>query len=364
MSKPLRSGKAKRTLESAVDSALLAVEIYNKPRAQFRSQAYISLMIIAWTNLFHAYFLRNIGDKFYYKDKRGKKYLIIDGERKAWEIKACIEKYGKLKGPVAINLDFFIKLRNKIEHRHIDKNEVDIKIFGECQALLFNFESFLIENFGEQYALSQNLVYSIQFSQIRSNGQIKSNKSALASDIKDLQDFVDTYRNEMSGEIYDSQEFSIKLIQIPNVSNTNRCDLAVEFVPLNSLSEEDKALYDQITVLVKDKRIKVEGTNIGKLKPGLVVFRVNELLGPKTLNIATHTRYYTVFNVRPKSGAEDPFETNPDYCHYDEAHKDYVYNEKWVDFIVEMIRTNTMGIDKITEASKANIRHDPEIYLL
>ncbi len=50
----LRKGKTKTTLEATIDSALLSVEIYNKPRTAFRTEAYISLMIIAWTRLFHA----------------------------------------------------------------------------------------------------------------------------------------------------------------------------------------------------------------------------------------------------------------------------------------------------------------------
>jgi len=41
----LRKGRTKSLLESSIDSALLAVEIYNKPRTSFRSEAYISLMV-------------------------------------------------------------------------------------------------------------------------------------------------------------------------------------------------------------------------------------------------------------------------------------------------------------------------------
>jgi hypothetical protein len=45
-------------LQKARESALLAVETYNRPTASFRSGAYIVLMVIAWTSLFHAIFLR------------------------------------------------------------------------------------------------------------------------------------------------------------------------------------------------------------------------------------------------------------------------------------------------------------------
>ncbi|CAN5462169.1 hypothetical protein BH20ACI3_BH20ACI3_34930 [soil metagenome] len=48
----------KASLEKAGDSALLAVEVYNKPAVKFKSAGYITLMVIAWTSLFHAIFFR------------------------------------------------------------------------------------------------------------------------------------------------------------------------------------------------------------------------------------------------------------------------------------------------------------------
>ena len=80
----LRRGKTRSILNSSIDSALLAVEIYNKPRTTFRSEGFITMMIIAWTRLFHAYFNTSIGDRYYYK-KKSNRYDLVDGEKKAWE---------------------------------------------------------------------------------------------------------------------------------------------------------------------------------------------------------------------------------------------------------------------------------------
>lgn len=54
--------------------------------------------------------------------------------------KTCTEVHS-LTEPVKTNLEFFIKLRNKIEHRTIDKEENWHYNFGECQSLLYNFET-------------------------------------------------------------------------------------------------------------------------------------------------------------------------------------------------------------------------------
>ena len=74
----LRQGKAKSILENSINSALTAVETYNRPRVQFRIENYIILMIIAWTKLFHAYFQSEIGERYFYKEKNGR-YKKVDG---------------------------------------------------------------------------------------------------------------------------------------------------------------------------------------------------------------------------------------------------------------------------------------------
>lgn len=343
----LRKGKAKTILESSRDSALLAVEIYNKPRTAFRSEGYISLMIIAWTKLFHAIFHCTIGDKYFYKKKNGR-YDLADGERKAWELSTCINKYRDLSEPVKTNLKFFIKLRNKIEHRHVNKKEVDVLIFGECQALLLNYESLLVKYFGEKYALHESLVYSLQLSRLRHSKQIDASKSALAKDVQEIKKYVDDYRTSLSDNIFYAPEYSIQLIAIPKVSGTARGDVAVEFVNLSQLSEEDKEVFDQITTLIKDKKIKVEGSNVGKLKPQIVCDKVNEKIGKVDfLKPIYHSWVFKVFEIRPKAGDDDPFNTDTRFCHYDEAHDDYLYNDDWVAILSDIFGNNKITLEEI-----------------
>ncbi len=230
----LRKGKTKSLLESSIDCALLAVEIYNKPRAAFRVESFITHMIMAWTRLLQAHFNLTIGETYFYKEKNGR-YKLIDGERKAWELKTCIQKYGLLSDAVKTNLDFFIRLRNKIEHRTIDKEEIGILIFGECQSLLYNYENELIKVFGTEYAINESLAYSLQFSRLRTSKQTQASKKLLSSEYKDVVDFIRKYRDNIREDVFSTQEFSIKLIQVPKIGNTGRNDLAVEFVNWNVL---------------------------------------------------------------------------------------------------------------------------------
>lgn len=339
----LRKGKTKSLLESSIDSALLAVELYNKPRAPFRVETFITHMIMAWTRLFQAYFNHTMGSTYFYKEKNGR-YKRIDGEKKAWELKTCIKEYNKLSEPVKLNLFFFIKLRNKIEHRTINKEEIGIIIFGECQALLYNYENELIKKFGEEYALNESLAYSLQFSRLRTTKQREASKQLLSSEYKDLVNFISKYKNNVPDDIYQSQEYSIKLIQIPKISNTNKSDLAIEFVNWNLLSADDKEKYEKITTIVKDKVVKVEGTNIGKLKPGEVLSKVNMSI-QIDINHYDHKCILSIFRIRPYEnfcGECDPFDTNTDYCHYNEPYKDYLYQERWVEFLIHNISNGSI----------------------
>ena len=352
----LRRGKTKNLLEGSIDAALLAVEVYNKPRTTFRSQAYIVLMIIAWTRLFHAYFNKTIGSRYYHK-KSGR-YEYLNGERKAWDLKTCMNKYEGLSEPVKANLQFFIDLRNKIEHHNVAKREVDVLIFGECQSLLYNYENILIALFGEEYAINESLAFALQFSYMRHEEQKQASKKVLSAELREIRNYIDNYRSSLSDEVFKSQEYSIRFIQIPKISNTNRGDLAMEFVRED---EFDPERFEQITVITKDKRVLAEAKNVGSILPGKVVKKVKETT---LLDFIMHDHIclYTIFSVRPPGNDPNPDVTKTKYCHYDFANKNYVYNESWVEFIVKLFEVHRLTIEEIRHASKAGEKWDIDKY--
>ena len=337
----LRQGKAKTILDNSINSAITAVETYNRPRTKFRIENYIILMVIAWTKLFHSYFQTTIGERYFYKEKNGR-YKKIDGEKKAWELKECIKQYqknagrDKLSDGVVANLNFFIGIRNKIEHRYWDSSTLDILLFGECQSLLYNYENLLVELFGNDYSLNTSLAYALQFSQIRANEQLTAQRELLSKDMQDIKKYIDKYKTDLPQEVYDSQEYSIKLLQIPKISNTKRSDLAVEFVNWNTISEEDKENYNKVTAIIKDKIVKHNVSNANMLRPIDVRNAVKEKTGVE-ISQSNHTDLWKAFSVRPHAKSEAKFDTITKYCIYDEPHNDYLYTSEWVDFIVKLV---------------------------
>lgn len=355
----LRQGKAKTILESSINSAFTAVETYNRPRTQFRIENYIILMVIAWTKLFHAYFQATIGERYFYKEKNGR-FKRIDGEKKAWELAECIKNYQKnatdkkLSDAVVANLKFFIGIRNKIEHRYWDSSALDILLFGECQSFLYNYENTIVSLFGEDYSVNTSLAYALQFSHLRATEQLKAQRELLSKDMQDIKKYIDKYKTDLSDEIYNSQEYSVKLLQIPKVSNTNRSDLSVEFVNWSALNEEDKENYSKVTAIIKDKIIKQSVSNANMLKPKDVRNAVKDKTGID-ISQSNHTDLWKAFEIRPDTNSDSKFDTKLKYCIYDEPHNDYLYTSEWVEFISKLVMNYGFNRDNIHNKCKEKL---------
>ena len=121
-------------VEKSHKSALLAVEIYNKPLIEYRTEGFLVMIMIAWTSLFHAILLN---------ENKKIKYNINDNEY--IDLRKCIRKYdGYIKDEISANLNLLIEIRDRIVHR--DNPILDDRLFGHCQACLLNFEEILISS--------------------------------------------------------------------------------------------------------------------------------------------------------------------------------------------------------------------------
>jgi len=278
----------KDALQMARDSALLAVEVYNKPAVTFKSGGYITLMIIAWTSLFHAIFFRRKLKPYYRKSSS--RYKRVDGDYKHWELRECLRRYynSDTGNPVRKNLEFFIPLRNKIEHRSLP--ELDPSIFGECQAMLLNFDDMLEQEFGPKYCIRQSLSFALQFYPSAENlaEAVKRNRAA-----KTAAEFVEQYRSSLSPEIYANGKYAFKafLIQVANYESKDI--LPIRFVHYDKLTPEQKEALVPFSVMVKYKQPAV--ANVDTMPAGQVAKRVQEALGDS--KVARGSKQIDKFNV-------------------------------------------------------------------
>lgn len=336
--------KVRMSLEKALDSALSAVEMYNKPAVKFKSGGYIVLMCIAWTSLFHAIFFKNKINPFY-KEKDRNRYKKVDGELRYWELKTCVSEYfaTNVNNPIRKNLEFFIPLRNKLEHKFMP--ELDPNIFAECQSLLMNFDKIIEKEFGSKYCLRESLSFALQ---------LFPSSHTLAMAVKEstehrkIVDWITSYRTSISTEILNSGDYSFKAFLIQVANHNSKEALPIQFFAYDKLSDDEKKQVNRIAALVKTNFVVQNVTNADLLNPSQVVERVQSALGnPKKqvgdkevdkFNADTHIRCWKKYGIRPKKGDANPEKTEQKYCIYDLRNKNYGYTNDWVDFLVEKMK--------------------------
>ena len=131
-------------LKKARESMLAAVEIYNNPNITFKAETFITLAIISWTYVMHAYYKKiNIDYSYFEMQGTRKKYQKTKyGAIKRWELERCLNaKECPLDFTVKSNLRFLIGIRHEIEHQMTTK--IDNAISAKLQACALNFNYFI-----------------------------------------------------------------------------------------------------------------------------------------------------------------------------------------------------------------------------
>lgn len=344
--------EVKALVQKARESALLAVETYNRPTAAFRSGAYTVLMIIAWTSLFHAYFIR-MGIKPYYRKPNSRRYVKLDGDYKRWELKECLQQhFGGNNPAIRKNLEFFIGLRNKIEHCSLA--QLDPEIFGECQAMLLNFEAMLTSKFGEKHAIRGGLSFALQFS--RAPARSSAMATAEQRTFRDVKKYIDGFRSSLSTEVQSDLAYSFKVYLVPKIGNYASTDaIAVEWVKYDPSKPEEMKQYEKVVAMIKPKEVRV--ANRGLLKPTQVASQVEAKLG-RRFSVNDHVLCYKHFGIRPAKGASDPAACDTRYCLWDEVHRDYCYTPEWPEFLVEKL-TDEETYRAVIQRKKQTILNGP-----
>jgi len=335
----------KQCLEKSRDSALLSIETYNKPAIKFRSGGYIVLMSIAWTSLFHAIFFKQ-KIKPFYRVKGSKNFEKKEGDYSYWELKTCVKEYfgSDTANPIRKNLEFFIPLRNKIEHKSLP--EIDPDLFAECQALLLNYDKILEKEFGLNYCIRESLSFSLQLFPSSKNliEAIKSNPDA-----RKIKDFINKYRSALSTDVLESGQYSFKAFLVQVANHKSNDALPIQFVAYDKLSEDEKRDVNRIVAMVKVQEKPVTNSNL--ILPGEVVKQVQKGLdNPKInkcgklkdkFNQDTHTRCWKKYQIRPKAEDKNPHNTKSTYCIYDKLTGHYGYTQEWVNFLIEKMQDET-----------------------
>jgi hypothetical protein len=275
---------------------------------------------------------------YHFKDPATGKYKLIDGEPKAWDLEHCLkQRYPNTADPVRLNAELFVALRNKVEHRY--EHSLKIVTGGRAHALVMNYEREMVSHFGPTYSLADRLRFPVCLQALTAEGR-EQLRVAAAKLPKGTRDLVTKFEAGIDPAVLDDLQYDYRVRLVPIVGTKTDADLAVNFVKLDDLSDDERKVMVEAgrtgTVIIRDRHVEV--TDKDKLLPGQVTRQVSAQLS-FDFAIYEHTDLWQRLAVRPPYGADDPYRTDPRYCIYNEAFGGYVYTPAWVARIVKEIGT-------------------------
>ncbi|MEU6402844.1 DUF3644 domain-containing protein [Streptomyces sp. NPDC046985] len=322
-------------LDESKRHALKAVDEWNCSSGNFGD--FLTHMHKAWHYLLHAEFKKD-GVDYHYKESNGQ-YKIIDGEPKAWDLEWCVkQRYTNSADPVRLNLELFVALRNKVEHRY--EHNLKIVAGGKAQALIMNYERERVDHFGSDYSLADVLRFPITLQSLTAEGQAEQREAA-AKLPKATRDLVTRFEANMDESVKDDLRYDYRVRLVPIIGNKTDADLAVNFVNFDDLTDEERKTMTEAgrtgTVMTKLKHVEV--ANKAKLRATTVAERVEARLPFHFSAYGEHTEMWRRFNIRPAKGTSDPCITDARYCIYDEPVNTYLYTDAWVEKVIKEIGT-------------------------
>ena len=253
MAKRLRrvGSVANELVKKSREAMLTAVQIYNNPQIDFKSELFIITTVIAWTYLLHAYYRKKKIDYRQLSRLPGRrKYATTPrGAVRLWSLEQCMEcKDSPVEPLVKQNLLFLIGIRHEIEHQGTSR--IDDHLSAKFMSAALNFNAAIKKNFGTVYSLEREQAFSIQFSTF-DEGTAK--ELSLQSDLPaNLRSFITDFERGMSEEDYNDPRFSYRVAFIRKLANgRTSADRLVEFVPAGAMAEEMNRVYVKETEKIK-----------------------------------------------------------------------------------------------------------------
>lgn len=229
------------------EAMLAAVQTFNSGGLNFRSELFIVSAVIAWTYLLHSWYKKE-GIDYWYKNADGTPRPIRrNGPVKYWELGYCLRRNDcPLPLPVRKNLEFIIEIRDEIEHRMT--TNIDVSIGAKLQACCLNYNTAIMEYFGQQYGLEKRLPLALQFVTFNSDQRnaLKSQRNLPAH----ISTMMQTFEDGLTNELRLDSSYAYRVLLVPKSANhLSGSDEAVELVREGSEDAENisRVLMKEVT---------------------------------------------------------------------------------------------------------------------
>ena len=247
-------------IEKAREAMLSAVQIYNNPLINFKTESFIVLSVIAWTYLLHAHYRsKRIDYRYFTRAHKRKRYSRNpDGSIRHWDLKECLSQACcPLDKDTRNNLVFLIGLRNQIEHKKAEG--LDLYLSARYQACALNFNYYLKKLHGEKYSLDKNLALSLQFAELDyEQSKVVKDKEGL---IREVISYIAEFDSALSNAEIESSRFAYRLLFTKVVAKRKgQADRVIEFI--DPKSDLAKGISKEYWVKEETERPKLSATQV------------------------------------------------------------------------------------------------------
>lgn len=317
-------------LQASKTEATLAVDLYNRSGIERQLEAFIVHMCMAWLKLFQSKIERDGGD-LYIRNSRGQRQRSEDGDWLHKSLAALLAETFDVNDPRRVNLNFFVGLRNRIEHRY--ERDLAALVAGRTQAFLLNYENTLVDFFGSDESLSESLRFPLFLSSITTEATevLKVLRKRIP---RGVLEWVQDFDAALEPAINDDQRFDFRIYLIPHTGPKTEADAAMSFVRTEELTDEQREKLDEVQTIIREKQVPV--SSLGNLRPAQVVEKVQAQI-PRPFNMHHHTKAWRYYKVRPSSDSDDRAQTKSDFCRWNGTWQQYEYTEAWVDYLVRKL---------------------------
>lgn len=335
-----RPANWQKTIGASKRHAILAIKLYNDPLDPLALEGFVIHMHLAWLYLFQAKY-QKLKQEFRVRDSRYKalRYEKIDGEYRTQPLSWFVSDSLAESSPVRKNIDFFIRLRNKMEHRHEETTKaLADAISGESHSFLLNYEEALVAIAGQIHSLAPIIRFPVFLGGFSDRGKAELLKQSQAIP-DEYKSFVADYYTSLGDEILTDPRFSLRITVVLEKANRSG-DLAMTFINPDELEPEEKARLEESlkhgTLITREKLVSV--VNKGLFKPQQAQNAVNAR-SPFVFNNYDFTLAHQKNGCRPPGGSLTPHKTKKDFCMYDEPNRSYLYTQSWVDYLARKCQT-------------------------
>lgn len=275
----------------AREAMLNAIQVYNNPRAFFRSECFIVLAVIAWTYLLHHHLKLK---KIDYRTQRadGSFVMTTHGAFKHWGLETCLDRPDcPIEAPAVANLRNLILVRHEIEHQMTRR--IDDSLSAKIQACCLNFNTALKQIAGARCGLDRDISFAIQLS-----GIDREQRNLLLRDIdlpRNLVAAQEMFEDALPDEITRDQRYAWRVILIhKNTNSKGVADEVVEFIKPGS--DLEGSIHRVLQKEVEKTKYRLSDIKLAVKDAGFPLFNQwHHTLLVKELNAKSGNKPYGAF---------------------------------------------------------------------